>query len=177
MPAKKTWLLRLTEIRQQLTAMDAPVVDRAVFERLFGIRRRRAIQLMHYFDGYQSGRTFLLDRLALIEKLAPLEASAEFALEQRRRQRLVESLEKIRRARAGARVTIAVSPVNHGALPDGVQLDPGSMHITFTDVQDLLTKLYATAQAAAMDFASFRAAAEGASQSASTPGRPVARAG
>jgi hypothetical protein len=157
--------------------MHVPVIDRSVFERLFGVRRRRANQLMSYFDGYQAGRTFLLDRLALLEKLAPLEASTEFALEQRRRQRLVESLEKIRRARAGARVTIAVAPVNHGALPDGVQLGPGSMHITFTDVQDLLTKLYATSQAAAMDFESFRAAAEGAPQSAAAPNRPATRAG
>jgi hypothetical protein len=179
MPAKKTWLLRLTEIRQQLTAMDAPVVDRAVFERLFGVRRRRAIQLMHYFDGYQSGRTFLLNRLALIEKLAPLEASAEFALEQRRRQRLLESLEKVRRARAGARVTIAVAPVCPSALPEGVELNRGSMHITFSDVPDLLSKLWATAQAAAIDFEGFRAAAEGAPQPSSVvaPSRPAARAG
>ena len=47
MPMKKTWLLRLTEIREQLTAMEVPVVDRAIFERLFGVRRRRAIQLLH----------------------------------------------------------------------------------------------------------------------------------
>jgi len=90
MPTKKTWLLRLPEIRKELTAMQVPVVDRAVFERLFGVRRRRAIQLLHYFNGYQSGRTFLIDRVSLIEQLAPLEASADFALEQRRRQRLVE---------------------------------------------------------------------------------------
>ena len=75
MPIKKTWLLRLPEIREELSAMKVPVVDRAIFERLFGVRRRRAIQLLHFFDGYQSGRTFLIDRLALIEQLAPLEAS------------------------------------------------------------------------------------------------------
>jgi hypothetical protein len=60
MPTKKTWLLRLPEIREELSAMKVPVVDRAVFELLFGVRRRRAIQLLHYFDGYQSGRTFLV---------------------------------------------------------------------------------------------------------------------
>ena len=49
MPTKKTWLLRLTEIREELTAMQVPVVDRAIFERLFGVRRRRAIQLLHFF--------------------------------------------------------------------------------------------------------------------------------
>ena len=85
MPTKKTWLLQLITICEELTAMDVPVIDRAVFERLFGVRRRRAIQLMHFFGGYQAGRTFLLDRLALLRQLEPLEASAEFALEQRRR--------------------------------------------------------------------------------------------
>jgi hypothetical protein len=164
MPMKKTWLLRLTEIREELTAMQVPVVDRAIFERLFGVRRRRAIQLLHYFDGYQSGRTFLIDRLSLIEQLAPLEASAEFAVEQRRRQRLVESLEKPRRSRAGARVIIPVTAVHNGTLlPDGVQLDCGTLRVEFAEVRDLLAKLYAIAQAAAADFEAFRAAAEKAS--------------
>jgi hypothetical protein len=63
MPIKKTWLLRLPEIRAELTAMEVPVVDRAVFERVFGVRRRRAIQLLHHFGGFQAGRTFLVDRL------------------------------------------------------------------------------------------------------------------
>jgi hypothetical protein len=162
MPAKKTWLLRLTEIREELTAMDVPVVDRAIFERLFGVRRRRAIQLLHYFDGYQSGRTFLIDRVALIEKLAPLEASAEFAVEHRRRQRLVESLEKLRRSRAGARVIIPVEAASQtgSGLPSGVQLEPGTLRVEFADAPDLLGKLYALAQAAAADFEAFRAAAE-----------------
>ena len=164
MPTKKTWLLRLPEIREELSAMKVPVVDRAIFERLFGVRRRRAIELLHYFDGYQSGRTFLIDRLSLIEKLAPLEASAEFAIEQGRRQRLVESLEKLRRSRAGAHVSIPVKSADNGTLlPDGVELNCGTLRIGFNDVSDLLAKLYAIAQAAAGDFEAFRAAAEKAS--------------
>jgi len=162
MPTKKTWLLRLPEIREELSAMKVPVVDRAIFERLFGVRRRRAIQLLHYFDGYQSGRTFLIDRLSLIEQLVPLEASAEFAVELRRRQRLVESLEQLRRSRAGARVVIPVESSNHtgAGLPPGVQLEPGMLRVPFDGVSDLLGKLYAIAQAAAADFEAFRTAAE-----------------
>jgi hypothetical protein len=165
MPTTKTWLLRLPEIREELSAMKVPVVDRAIFERLFGVRRRRAIQLLHYFDGYQSGRTFLIDRLALIEQLAPLEASAEFAVEQRRRQRLVESLEKLRRSQAGARVVIPVEAGSQtgAVLPAGVQLEPGMLCVHFDEVTDLLAKLYGVAQAAAGDFEAFRAAAEKAS--------------
>jgi hypothetical protein len=173
MPTKKTWLLRLPEIRMELVAMKVPVVDRTVFERLFGVRRRRAIQLLHYFNGYQSGRTFLIDRISLIEQLAPLEASADFALEHRRRQRLVESLESLRRARVGARVVIPVDLAKPSAcgLPAGVQLDRGQLCVRFDDACDLLAKLYAVAQAAATDFESFCAAADGAACStASAPG-------
>lgn len=181
MPMKKTWLLRLTEIREALTQMDTPVIDRAVFERLFGVRRRRAIQLMHYFSGYQAGRTFLIDRQALLRQLEPLEASTEFALEQRRRQRLIESLEKVRRSRAGARVVIPVEPAHNGTLlPDYVQLDRGTLWVEFENVEDLLSKLYKLSMAAAADFEAFRAAAEGTPHNASgsnpTLG-PSARAG
>ncbi len=88
--------------------MEVPVVDRAVFERLFGVRRRRAIQLMHFFGGYQAGRTFLLDRLQLMGQLEPLQAGAEYAREARRKQKLTEALETIRRHRAGARVVLPV---------------------------------------------------------------------
>jgi hypothetical protein len=133
MPTKKTWLLRLPEIRKALSATDVPVVDRAVFERLFGVRRRRAIQLLHFFRGFQSGRTFLIDRLSLIEQLVPLEASADFALEQRRRQRRVELLDRLRRARAGARVSIPVAAAdqNVAALPAGVPFEAGTLRIAF----------------------------------------------
>ena len=108
MPIKKTWLLRLPEIRAELTAMEVPVVDRAVFERVFGVRRRRAIQLLHHFGGFQAGRTFLVDRLALLRQLEPLEESAEFALEQQRRQRLIDFLERVRRLE-GSRAVSACS--------------------------------------------------------------------
>jgi hypothetical protein len=165
MPVKKTWLLRLPEIRAELTAMEVPVVDRAVFERVFGLRRRRAIQLLHHFGGWQAGRTFLVDRLSLLRQLEPLEASAEFALEQQRRQRLVDVLERLRRSRAGARVLIPVNTAADDAvgagLPAGVQLERGCLRIQFENVEELLRKLYELSQAAANDFPRFRAAAEG----------------
>jgi hypothetical protein len=156
--------------------MEVPVVDRAVFERVFGVRRRRAIQLLHHFGGFQAGRTFLIDRLALLRQLEPLEESAEFALEQQRRQRLIDFLERLRRSRAAAAVIIPVAPAQNGnLLPDGVELDCGTLRVEFAEVRDLLSKLYAIAQAAATDFEAFRAAAEKAScpGSALDPGPPA----
>ena len=60
MPAKPEWLLRLPEIRAELEHLEVSVVDRAMIERIFGLKRRRAIELLHQFGGYQAGRTFLV---------------------------------------------------------------------------------------------------------------------
>jgi hypothetical protein len=177
MPMKKTWLLRLPAIREELSQLDLPVIDRASFERLFGVRRRRAVQLMHYFGGYQAGRTFLVDRLSLLRQLEPIEASTEFALEHHRRQRLVESLENLRRLRTNARVTIAVDPQhNRAQLPEYVYLERGTLWMEFEGVQDLLAKLYQLSQMAAADFEAFRAAAEG-TRDCSSRSAAQARAG
>ena len=51
MPAKALWLLHIPEIIAMLETFDVPVVDRAIIERLFGLRRRRAIDLLHRFGG------------------------------------------------------------------------------------------------------------------------------
>jgi hypothetical protein len=49
MPAKAAGLLQIPEILAHLEVFDVPVVDRAIIEHLFGLRRRRAIELMHLF--------------------------------------------------------------------------------------------------------------------------------
>jgi hypothetical protein len=124
MSMKKTWLLRLGEIREELTAVEAPAIDRAMCERLFGVRRRRALQLMHSFGGWQSGQAYLGDRLALLRQLEPLQESPEVIREQRRRLRLSETLEDTRRHRAAARVILPVErdtvPRTMLDLPQGV---------------------------------------------------------
>jgi len=160
MPMKKTWLLRVSEIRQEVAALDVPVVDRVLFERLFHIRRRRAIDLMHAFGGYQTAQALLIDRAELVRQLEALEAGTEFALECGRRQRLLDSLEKTRRHRVAALVTLPVAPDTSlktmRDLPPGVRLQPGSLTVEFGEAEDLLARLFELAQAAANDFEGFR---------------------
>ena len=159
MPAKAQWLLRVPEILQELAALDAPVVDRAVCERLFRLRRRRAIDLMRCFGGYQTGRTFLIDRPKLIAQLEQLRDSPIFKMEWQRKERLSERLEAIRRLQTGARVAIPVAEeVLSQRLPDlpaGVGLSPGALHIQFQSSEELLSKLFALAQAIANDYEAF----------------------
>jgi hypothetical protein len=161
MPAKAAWLLHIPEIVSQLDAFDVPVVDRASVERLFALRRRQAIELMHRFGGYQAGRTFLIDRRMLIDRLRRCAEGEEFQSENRRRERLQDAVDQLRRNVAAARVRIPTPPavpVWSGIdLSDGVALEPGHLHISFHGTEDLLSKLYALSQAAASDFVRFQA--------------------
>ena len=164
MPAKPAWLLKIPEIVTMLESFDMPVVDRAIIERLFGLRRRRAIELLHRLGGYQAGRTFLVDRHVLIENLRRLAAGEEFDRESRRKERLDGAIDQLRRHQTAARVSIPVPPdVYNRKLADlsaGVALEPGHLHVAFSGAEELLGKLYELAQVASNDFDRFRAAAE-----------------
>ena len=83
--------------------------NRAMCERIFGVRRRRALQLMHSFGGWQSGQAYLVDRRTLLKQLEPFQDGAELVMEQCRRQRLSETLDQTRRHRTAAQVTLPVA--------------------------------------------------------------------
>ena len=155
MPANAEWLLRVPEILAELRALDVPVLDRAAIQRLFGFQRRRAIQLMHELNGYQAGHSFLVDRLSLIARLEALQKGDRFHQESRRRMRLEESVERMRRHAVAARVKIPVEPAvldtRIHALPAGIRLAPGSLSVAFRDPQELLQRLFALSQAMAND--------------------------
>lgn len=168
MPAKPQWLLYLPAIRGVLETLDFPVIDRAMVERLFGLRRRQAIKLLHRFGGFQAGRTFLIDRGKLIDALKEIEGGAEFAAEASRRQRLSDHLQEAERELKAKQVVIKVEPTARyprvKCLGDGVVLEPGTLHIEFSDTEDLLSKLLHLSRAAAYDYEAFQTASEGAGQ-------------
>jgi hypothetical protein len=164
MPAKALWLLHIPEIVSQLEALDLPVVDRSIIERLFGLRRRQAIELLHRFGGYQTGRTFLVDRRLLIDHLGRLADGEEFQRESRRQERLDHAVDELRRQQTAVRVRIPVRPDVFSRkladLPPGVALEAGHLHIAFSGTEDLLRKLFELSQAASNDFDRFREVAE-----------------
>src|ERR1035437_4891889 len=159
MPAKPEWLLRLPDIRAELEHIAVPIVDRVGIERIFGLKRRRAIELMHEFGGYQAGRTFLVDRARLLEALHSLESREDYAVEKRRRERLRDVVEASQEHLILTRVQIpvhaeAVRP-SLDRLAPGVFLMPGMLSIEFRHPIALLEKLYGLAQAIAHDFERF----------------------
>src|SRR3954452_4169109 len=127
MPAKPQWLLQIPAIIERLRTLEVPVIDRAVCEQIFGVRRRRAVELMHGFGGYQSGNTILLDRRNLIIQLEAVDASSEVGRERQRKARLAEKLDDLHRCRAAAAVRIRVLPIVAAALPEGVGFETGRL--------------------------------------------------
>lgn len=164
MPAKPAWLLHIPEIIAQLEVFEVPVLDRAIVESLFGLRRRQAIELLHHFGGYKSGQTFLVERQRLLGALRRLADGEDCQSEVRRRERLQETVDRLRRDRGALQVKIPVSPEvwnrKMATLPSGITLEAGRLQVDFDGSEDLLAKLYELARAAANDYDRFRTAAE-----------------
>src|SRR5579883_124371 len=159
MPAKPSWLLRVPEILAELEPLAVPFLDRPTVERLFRVRRR-ANQLMARFGGFQIGRTFLVDRQQLAGWLRAVASGREFELEERRRSRVLESLEAARKIQAARRVRIAaaaeVRDLEMARLPGGIHLQPGELRIEFAGAEDLLRRLLELSQAIMNDYARFQ---------------------
>jgi hypothetical protein len=176
MPSQPQWLLRLPEIIAELEHLDVPVVDRAVFEKVFAVGRRRAIQLMHQFDGHQVGRTFVIDRRLLLNRLRATRSGASFDHERARRLKVVEELDRLRKLSPGREIRIAILPKvrdNRVAdLPAGVHLKPGELRLEFTGTEDLLRHLFELSQAILNDYRRFEEVIEGLETGATLAARP-----
>ena len=164
MPRKPDWIERLPAALEELRPFPAPVIDRAILEKLLRIERRTAIRLMHQFGGYQAGRTFLIDREKLIGQFEQLARGEGFASERERRARLADELEKTRRLAPGRKIRID-TPADVrdrvlADLPAGIHLKPGELRIEFFGAEDLLRHLFELSQAMVNDFERFRAAIE-----------------
>jgi hypothetical protein len=148
-----------------LAECGLPVVDRAVIQRVFGLGRRQAIEFMHRFGGYEAGHTLLIERSRLLAALEAIASGSEYQQESARREKLTAALTRFQRSRRADEVRIGVTPEVFEArmptLPEAVHLEPGRLEIGFSGSQDLLTKLFSLAQAAANDYEGFQQASDG----------------
>jgi hypothetical protein len=160
MPRQPQWHPYVPSALATLRALACPVIDRAGIERLFHLHRRDAIRLMHRFGGWQTGKTFLINRLDLISRLEALQSSADYRQEQKRRSRLIDELERTAAQLRQANIRI---PVSDGiwrrrleSLPGALRLEPGSLHVGFQTTEDLLACLMELAVAISNDLDGFR---------------------
>lgn len=164
MPAQPAWFHRLDRILATLHGMSASHLDRLAVERLFGVRERRARQLMAGLDGLRVGNAAAVSRLALIERLEQTAASGVFEWEVHRRARVMEELDRSRRQYAARQVRIPAAPdVEERRLRDlssDITLRPGELRIGFFGAEDLAAKLLELSKAMANDWTAFSEAVE-----------------
>src|SRR3954464_12757794 len=109
MPTRPQWFQQVEHALEALRASSALVIDRAGLQELFGVSARTAVRLMNRFGGYQSGRTFLIGREDLIRALEGIQTEEAFAYESRRRQKLIEDLESVRRDLRSRQVKLPIA--------------------------------------------------------------------
>lgn len=160
MPRQPQWHPYVPSALATLRALPCPVVDRAGIERLFHLHRRDAIRLMHRFGALQSGKTFLIDRLDLISRLEALQSSENYRYERKRRNRLVDELNrtdaKLRQTNIRIPVTDGIWSRRLESLPGAIRLEPGALHVGFQTTEDLLACLMELAVAISNDLDGFR---------------------
>jgi hypothetical protein len=134
-------------------------LDRAAIETLFGVGRRRAIQLLHQIGGYQAGKTFLIERNALLRQLNVWAGSAAVQHETTRRRRLTDALAEARAEQRSRTLAIPPPPPETASagieeLP-GVTWAPGELRVRFETGQELLSQLLGIALAVQRDLPAF----------------------
>ena len=167
MPARPRWHAKLDDIRQSLTDMDVPVIDRPTIEQLFGVGRRQANNLMRIHHGYQLGTSKVGARDKLLAGLEKMGAHRGVATaETTRKSRLIEALEAIQRRPRPRRIVPPPPPPRPAStsLPPGFTVSaPGELKLEFSTPEELLGRIQSLLEAAVKDFASFELSLEPAS--------------
>jgi hypothetical protein len=176
MPAKPAWFSKIDEIVGALQAQPRPFVDRATVEFLLGVGRRRAQQILAPCITDRVGANGLADRDAVITRLRLLAEGDDGYYERRRRRKVAEAIESLRRERLEKPQLLVEAPVRvvdqtFGDLPPGVHLTTGRITVEFDDPRQALEKLLALAMAIGNDFARFESLA-GPPQSAESAESP-----
>jgi len=164
MPAKPLWLGRLPQVIARLEERTEPWVDRATVEVLLGVGRRRAQQLLARIPCQRLGSSVVAARGEVIAHLHRIAAGDGKHYEQRRQQKLWGRLGSARLEWAHhPPVLVEVSQHevrgievhDFDALPEGVELAPGSITIRFHSPDEALRKLMALAIAIGQNRAAF----------------------
>ena len=161
MPAPPRWLLAVPDAIRQLEALDRDLLTRRDVERLFGVSRARAAQLMRTFGAELVGASRVLRRTELLRQLRKYRQRAAFRGEEERRTRLVAELRQARLTGIRVAVPREAREARLSGLPAGVSVEPGRIEVRFSSAQDAVGRLFALAQAADARLRAVRGARRG----------------
>jgi hypothetical protein len=155
MPFAPLWLSRIPDAVGQLETLDRETLTRKDLERLFGVSRALAAQLMHRFGASPVGSQLVIDRGRLIRTLKTLRRGRQAQAATARRTAVVTALRQARLEAVHVAVPASVLQTQVAGLPAGVALGPGRIEVQFTSVPEALQKLFTLAQAISNDYDRF----------------------
>jgi len=166
MPAKPAWFSKIDSVVAELQSQPRPFVDRATIEFLLGVGRRRAQQILAPCITDRVGSNGLADRNEVIARLRQLAEGDDGYYERRRRRKVADTLENLRRERLERPQLLVEAPLrvmdqSFRDLPPGVRLTAGRIIVEFDEPRQALEKLLALAMAIGNDFARFESLAAG----------------
>ena len=161
MPAKPRWLLAIPDAIRQLEQLDRDLLIRRDLERLFGVSKVRATQLMTTFGAGRTGHLLTLPRATLLRQLRRHRTLAAVRGEATRRARVVAAIRQARLIGIRAAVPSEALEARLSGLPDGVSVAPGRIEVRFSGAKDAVGRLFALAQALTNDYERFEALVEG----------------
>ena len=154
------WLLAVPDAIRQLETLDRDLLTRRDVERLFGVSRARAAQLMRTFGAALVGASRVLRRTELLRQLRRHRTLAVFRGEATRRARVVTALRQARLTGIRVAVPREAREARLSGLPAGVSVEPGRIEVRFRGAQDAVGRLFALAQALTHDYEQFEALVE-----------------
>ena len=164
MPDRPTWLSRVPEAIDVLDTSPLPWVGRSTVEELLGVARRRAQQILAPLATQRSGYATVVLRTELIDYLRRIASGQTALYEQKRREKLWQSVEQDRKrwtetppvfVEPPTEMLRAVYRRDFEGLPAGVKLSPGRIVIEFATPDEALQKLLALAMAVGQDREAF----------------------
>jgi hypothetical protein len=161
MPDHPLWLERVPAVLDLLARPDAPaLLGRGTIEALLGVRRRRAILILHACEASQRGRNLVATRKAFLAFLERQRHEETLTRERDRQQQVAEALGQARKELAGPRISLPrpQTALTLAGLPPGIHLTRGNLSVEFTTAPDLIEKLFTVAQVFAHDYESLEAA-------------------
>ena len=161
MPATPRWLLAIPDAIRQLEQLDRDLLIRRDLERLFGVSKVRATQLMTTFGAGRTGHLLTLPRATLLRQLRRHRTGAAFRGEATRREQVVTAIRRARLTRIRVVVPVEALEARLAGLPAGVSVAPDRIEVRFSSAQDAVGRLFALAQALTHDYERFEALVEG----------------
>ena len=139
------WIHRIPRMLETLAKAPGSSFDRLAIERLFGLRRTAAQDLLRRLGAELRGHSLVVGRSQLTARLSALAQDPDLRWEVGRRDRLLEALRRARRRptllRVAAEDLRRLDELTLAGLPSSLHLDHGRLNVECRDLEDLLGQL------------------------------------